>query len=81
MSAEHTPGPWQSIGSTGSVWCGEVFVASVYGDDPDCKPDARMKANGRLIAAAPTMYAFIEKKAEDGDEEAQKLIGAIHATL
>ena len=31
------------------------MVASIYGDDPDCKPDDRMLANARLIAAAPDL--------------------------
>ena len=59
---EHTPGPWHSNGT--AVWSGEKMVAAVYGDDPDCKPDGRMKANARLIAAAPKLLAFVSEYLE-----------------
>ena len=50
---KHTPGPWTH--NTTSVWADQKMVAAVYGDDPNCKPDERMKANARLIAAAPEL--------------------------
>ena len=56
MSAKHTPGPWvvrQS--SCGSVGTDSMLIALTYGDDPDCKADDRMRANARLIAAAPEL--------------------------
>jgi hypothetical protein len=34
-------------------------------------------ANARLIAACPTMYEYIQKKAEDGDAEAQSIINTL----
>ena len=37
-------------------------------------------ANARLIAAAPTMFSFIEKMAAGGDTEAIALMGAINGT-
>ena len=57
-SAKHTPGPWRA--SNSGVWAGGKFVASVYGDDAECKPDARMQANAYLIAAAPEMFDVLE---------------------
>ena len=49
--SKHTPGPWEFSGSTGGVFSQRKLVASVYGDDPDCKPDDRLKANARRIVA------------------------------
>ncbi len=40
---------------------------------------AIQQANARLIAAAPAMYAFIEQRAAQGDEEAIQILGGIHA--
>lgn len=64
--ASHTPGPWIYDGhSPGMVHAavpvcdGNTLVASVYGADPNCHADDLMRANARLIAAAPTMYAAI----------------------
>jgi hypothetical protein len=50
---KHTPGTWHS--NVTAIWSGEKIIAVAYGDDPDCKPDGRMKANARLIAAAPDL--------------------------
>lgn len=41
--------------------------------------DEEQAANARLIAAAPTMYAYIEQRAAEGDEEALTILGGIHA--
>jgi hypothetical protein len=35
-------------------------------------------ADARLIAAAPTMAAYIEKRAAEGDVEAKSIMEAIH---
>jgi hypothetical protein len=53
IKVKHTPGTWHSHGT--AVWSGAKLVAVVYGDDPNCKPDGRMKANAHLIAAAPEL--------------------------
>lgn len=68
----HTPGPWRRklsandygmIAATdGSRMSGYRSVASVHGQDDE----AEMEANARLIAAAPTMYEFIQR-IERGD--------------
>ena len=65
----HTPAPWhiQSI-ETGAVYgsAGRI-VASVYGDDPDCRRDARLDANSRLIAAAPDLLEALKLLLADLD--------------
>ena len=58
MNTKHTPGAWSASGT--AVWSDKQLVASVYGDDPDCKPDERMKANARLIAAAPELLEALK---------------------
>lgn len=58
MSAKHTPGPWDALSF--GVFAQDVLVASVYGDDPDCRPDDRMWANARLIAAAPELLDALQ---------------------
>lgn len=43
-----------------------------------------LRANARLIAAAPLMYSFVANKADSGDTEAMKIIsqiiGGVHAS-
>lgn len=68
MSAKHTPGPWDARSFNGGVFAQDVFVASVYGDDPDCRPDDRMRANARLIAAAPELLDALIELADCGAE-------------
>lgn len=64
---KHTPGPWrhEPDNRTGAVWAGEEFLASVF-PTPDGIWDGltewprepEMKANARLIAAAPDHAAI-----------------------
>lgn len=63
MSTKHTEGHWSH--NVSAVWAGEKMVAAVYGDDPDCKHDARMKANARLIAAAPELLDVLKAMLDD----------------
>jgi hypothetical protein len=58
---KHTPGPWEIIIHNFMRWsieCSDGIVGEVtfseYDDDQDV--DARMRANARLIAAAPTQH-------------------------
>lgn len=39
--------------------------------------DEAGKANARLIAASPTMYEYIARKAQEGDTDAQAIISGI----
>lgn len=38
------------------------------------------EANARLIAASPTMYDFISRRAAEGDAEARKIMEAVDAS-
>lgn len=79
MSDTWTPGPWRFDG-----WDGVRRQAKIL---MDCNhPEGwrfggwmgtRTEANARLIAACPTMYAYIAKKAQDGDADAARILAAL----
>jgi len=79
MSDTWTPGPWVVIGGGSSL-----YIRSADGENV-CQTarhsfDARdeiEEANARLIAACPTMYAYIAKKAQDGDADAARILAAL----
>jgi hypothetical protein len=48
------------------------FVASTWGGT-EFKESERV---AKLIAASPTMYAYIQKRASEGDKEAQQIISS-----
>lgn len=57
-----------------------VDCQTVYKRGQGHKAECEVRdANARLIAAAPTMYDFIEAKAKAGDSEAIKIMEAINA--
>lgn len=60
MSTKHTPGPWE-IRTRTSVGTSDFLVASVYGEDPTCSPDAVSDANSRLISAAPSLLEALQE--------------------
>jgi len=82
----HTKGPWiierQDIDPyyayiSGGDWSELARVVVRMEDcDEDCADGV---ANARLIAAAPTMRAYIEKQAAAGDVEAVQILEAIDA--
>ena len=62
-STTHTPGPWSADPFTGAVVARNPvrkMVAMVYGDDPECAMDARMRANSRLMAASPDLLEALK---------------------
>lgn len=65
----HTPGPWKIEGYSIQGEKGE-YIASVSPDDGNCPA----LINARLIAACPKMYDFVELRAKEGDENAQKIL-------
>jgi hypothetical protein len=84
--AQFTPGPWFTYDDgiirhngpagvlglkLGSPWLEEAWS---YDD-----ADAETRANARLIAAAPTMAGYIQRKADEGDAEAAAIMESIHA--
>ena len=63
MEVKHTPGPWyhEADSHTGAVKTeGKKLIASVFGDDPECREDDRQIANATLIAAAPDLLAALQ---------------------
>lgn len=83
MSEGFTPGPWRinSRGNQVGPRSDEedqsfgMIMPVAYLEEFDW-PGAH-EANARLIAASPCMYALLEKRADQGDEEATNLIRRI----
>lgn len=83
----HTPGPWTVV-TDGAMTrvvgpdVGERIATILRTRDPSndsrWTPEA-VAANARLIAAAPTLYGFAERRAAEGDEEAATILRTIHA--
>lgn len=82
--SKHTPGPWEIAAerppetSAEWLWIGpagwKTRVARVVVYDGEQR---EQQANARLIAACPTMYDYIAKRAADGDADAQAIVEAI----
>ena len=91
MSAKHTPGPWiaqiPNIGEDpferdergNQYW--EIKPAEMLFDGRYLDVTAwTSEANARLIAASPTMYEYIVRRAEIGDSEAKSILETINAS-
>lgn len=89
MTTKHTPGNW-FVGETHKDDEGYTEIAVMASVDGRMVAPAvvvlqfpnvpgMQEANARLIAAAPTMYDFIEQRAAQGDQEAIQILGGIHA--
>ncbi len=66
--SKHTPGPWATDGGDTVVAMGNQIV--VTAPAPDGASREEMKANARLIAAAPDLLAVLENMfTEFGDFE------------
>lgn len=65
---EHTPGPWRISGKWEFITGGRDDQGVCYMNGmpyPSEKPGPAMRANARLIAAAPELLAALEKIKED----------------
>lgn len=73
--AKHTPGPWmyhkQLNGSL--TFFGENGNRAIL----SAARLINQEANARLIAASPTMYEYINQRANEGDAHAAKIIASI----
>lgn len=94
METKFTPGPWSF--SRWEQWGDTRFyvaqaddapytpnysyVATLIAETVSGERVAVQEANARLIAAAPTMYAYIEMRANEGDLEAKKILENINAS-
>jgi len=87
MRTKHTPGRWvaqhihvvamdtgDTIQAKGGapVEVDQCIVEGCYGRNPQ-----EAKANARLIAASPTLFAFIRKRASEGDAEAKETLDSL----
>lgn len=94
MAKEWTKGPWMTAAKPSSVVGWPVvsqegraiallnYVHHSAIDLPvagDRAFNSESKANGALIAAAPTMADYIESRARAGDEQASKIWESINA--
>lgn len=78
--SKHTPAPWTMREVHGLGFSGQVGWAIDFNEDQEQVVDyVYEEADARLIAAAPTMYAYIESRAEQGDDEAIRILGGINA--
>ena len=76
-----TPGPWKAI-SHPYTGCNTEITTS---ENPGRGIAGtwfngyviEQEANALLIAACPTMYDYIQKKALEGDEDAAKIIASL----
>jgi hypothetical protein len=78
MSEKHTPGPWKTERHSATIAirdANDKIIGEIYGSIT--RPEREWHANARLIAACPTMYDYIRRRAEEGDEDAVKIIAAI----
>jgi len=80
--SKHTPGSWIALPNDPKrddfwrVSDGEDFICQMFSKHGEFE---NAKANARLIASAPTMIAYIIKKAEAGDMEAAAIVEAAAA--
>lgn len=90
----HTPGPWAAaaapsgivgwpvVGPNGRMIC-DVSIINRCGNAPLDQFSAyydECEANARLIAASPTMFDYIARRAAAGDSDAAAILEKIHAT-
>lgn len=91
--SKYTPGPWIARRVDSQEWhidapngdptLGHVKWSglAVYGcDDFRQGGDIVAEANARLIAAAPRMYAVVERGAKAGDEECLAILEEINGS-
>lgn len=78
----HTRGPWAVLIPHKSAESKYPSVVSPAGDAEIgtwmVAERVRWMEDACLIAAAPTMYEFIEKKAHEGDADAKRIIASVH---
>ena len=76
---KHTPGPWR-IGTAppnGEQAIGTIRGMMVAVATTGVGMEKETLANASLIAASPTMYEYINQRANEGDAHAAKIIASI----
>ncbi len=79
----HTPGPWTVWGGSRDVYAHNEHICRIQDlpqrDGENCIARTQeYRANARLIAAAPRMYARMVLLANSGDQEAKSILEDIH---
>jgi len=77
---KHAAGPWSIVRGDSVVNVKDSNGADVAATNSKAywqRHDDTDLANARLIAACPTMYAYIAKKAQDGDADAARILAAL----
>jgi hypothetical protein len=72
-----TPGPWRRSKNGFQVLTGDSFHTICRLEPLEIQRMDEQLANARLIAASPTMYEYVSKRAERGDEEARRILEEI----
>lgn len=75
--AKHTPGPWRVSGHRLAAFAKLNGINVVVADCDQTLGYSESEANARLIAASPTMYEYINQRANEGDAHAAKIIASI----
>lgn len=78
-NAGPTPGPWSDLAG-GWIHSPSGTVADADPDGARHRPLDERRANARLIAQAPRMYAYVAVRAAAGDIEAAKILRVINAS-
>jgi hypothetical protein len=79
MAQQFTPAPWAvwTSGRYVEVYAAEDHAQPVvrwHGFAQSLRPIAEQLANARLIATAPDFFSFAESRAEQGDDDARRLV-------
>jgi len=79
--AQHTPGPWSVLNDEAiKIKAHDGTLATVTHLHLRGRRDTnQVEANARLIAACPTMFEYVERRAVSGDQEAIYILEAINA--
>jgi hypothetical protein len=85
-----TPGAWRAASKPSAVvgWPvvsihGRSICSVAYRNDwnlPESAERGEAKANAALIAASPSLAQYVQRKADEGDEEARRLMETVHAS-
>ena len=81
-ATKHTHGPWRTGTTANTKYSiyerfGQQIAESFAGVFISNTPSSAREANARLIAASPTMYEYINQRANEGDAHAAKIIASI----
>lgn len=71
-TVKHTEGPWKPVKLNDGT-----YMIDAHGHVTVCHMNDlsdETEANARLIAACPTMFEYVQEKANGGDTDAQEIL-------